>query len=392
MKKSCAVLLCAAVLLLCGCWDQREMSEIGIVAGVAIDQDAVSGKSIITIQVVLPGNLQKDTAKDRKPYKNISGEGATLFDAERNLSGKYARIPFFHHNQIIIISEAAARNGVKPILDLFSRDMESDDSVMFAIAKGTTAREVLTYDSGTEKIPAIALRKFYKVFFRNPGSSCNTILEFNQSMHAVGINPVAGVFSFQNDIPPAESSGDTQDNELQFCGSAVFADDKLLGFLDKGETTAYHFLKGDIVSAALDVPGLQNKTERITIQILHGYSRMDVSRSGTQIACNIALTVYANIGELNDNTDVTSADNIEKLEEELNQAIRTSAESVIAKTQADFRSDIFGIGQTLYRTHPADWKAVAAGWDTFYPNVRCSVTVKSTLIRSGMTNNRNAGK
>lgn len=195
MKKLCMLVLCFSLILLTGCWDEKEMNEIGIVTGIAIDKNLQNSHYVITLQVILPANMQKKEGSKEKPYKNISGEGNTIFDAQRDLSKKYERIPFYSHNRLIIVDENVAKDGLSNVRDLFVRDIESRDNVMLAISKDAKASDILNYDNKTEKIPSISLGKFDNILFRNPGSVYKTVLDFNQNSYSCGIDPVLGVFN-----------------------------------------------------------------------------------------------------------------------------------------------------------------------------------------------------
>ena len=57
--------------------------------------------------------------------------------------------------------------------------------------------------------------------------------------------------------------------------------------------------------------------------------------------------------------------------------------------QMEYNSDIFGLGQSFYKNYPKQWGKIKNDWPTIFPKVRCTVTVKSTLVRSGTTDKRN---
>ncbi|ADU28078.1 Ger(x)C family spore germination protein [Ethanoligenens harbinense] len=396
MKKLCAMLLCFSMMFLtgCACWDEKEMNEIGIVTGIAIDKDAQTNHYQITLQVILPGNMQKNQENNKKPYKDISSEGDTFFSAQRKLSQKYERSPFYSHNGLIIVDEAVAREGMNNILDFFTRDIESRDNMLLAVAKDTKARDVLDYDNKTERIPSIALSKFDNVSFRNPGSVYKTLLDFNQSCYAYGMDPLLGIFSLTPEMNSLQTqtgtqSADGQQTDINYAGSAVFAFDKFQGFLSEDETTAYNFAAGKIKSAVVNVNGLQDQNSLITTQVLCEHSHIEPHFNGSEISFDINISDVSNIDEVHDDTDVTDIDVIAKLEEEHNEKVKALVEELLNKTQTEYKSDILGLGQSFYKKYPRQWEKIKNNWPEIYPTVRCNVIVKSTLVRTGMTNNKN---
>lgn len=389
MKKICTLLLCFSLIFLTGCWDEKEMNEIGIVTGVAIDKNLQNSQYVITLQVILPANMGKKEGGKEKPYKNISGEGNTIFAAQRNLSKKYERIPFYPHNRLIIVDENVAKEGLTNVLDFFTRDIESRDNVMLAVSKNVRASELLNYENKTEKIPSISLSKFNNVLYRNPGSVYKTVLDYNQRSHSYGIDPVLGVFTLLPSTNISQMDSDTQKTEINYTGSAVFVYDKLQGFLNGDETEAYNFAVGKIKSAAIDINGLQNKDQLITTQVLSEQSRIVPHLDGSQISFDIAISDVVNIGEVHDNTDVTELTVINKLEKEHDEKVEANVKALIQKLQVNYKSDICGLGQSFYKKYPKQWEKIKNDWSKIFPNVRCNVTVKSTLTRSGTTDKKN---
>lgn len=389
MKKLCALLLCFLPIFITGCWDEKEMNEIGIVTGVAIDKDLKNGQYIITLQVVLPENMQKKEGSKEKPYKNISSYGNTIVNAQRNLSKKYERIPFFSHNRLIIVDENVAKEGLSNVLDIFTRDIEARDDVLLAVSKGTEARNVLDYDNKTEKIPSISLAKFDNVLFRNAGSVYKTVLNFNQSSYSYGINPVLGVFSLKPIANETSAENDSQKSDINYSGSAVFVYDKLYDYLNDDETEAYNFAVGNIKSAEISINGLQNKNELIATQVLSEKSRIYPHFDGSQISFDIDISTVANLSEVHDNTDITELTDINMLENEHSEKIKAKVEALIKKMQTEYKSDILGLGQSFYKEYPKQWEKIKNDWRKIFPTVHCNVTVKSKLVRSGMTDKRN---
>lgn len=376
-------------MFLTGCWDEKEMNEIGIVTGVAIDKNPQNDQYIITLQMILPANMQKKEGSKEKPYKNISGEGNTIFNAQRELSKKYERIPFYLHNRLIIVDENVAKEGLATIIDFFTRDIESRDNVMLAVSKNVKASELLNYDNKTEKFPSLSLAKFSNVLYQNPGSVYKTLIDFNQSINSDGIEPVLGIFSLLPSANASQADSDTQKTEINYSGSAVFAYDKLQGFLTEDETEAYNFAVGKIKSAGISISGLQNKNQLITTQVLNEKSRIEPHWDGSQISFDINISDTANIDEIHDNTDITELSIINKLEEEHAEKVKAEVEELVRKMQTDYKTDIFGLGQSFYKKYPKQWEKIKNDWPGIFSKVHCNVTVKTTLVRTGMTDKRN---
>ena len=64
--------------------------------------------------------------------------------------------------------------------------------------------------------------------------------------------------------------------------------------------------------------------------------------------------------------------------EEMKKLIRMCFE----KTQ-ELNTDIYGIGASVHRQYPKQWKTMENKWDQIYPKIRLSVDMETTLIGTG---------
>src|SRR4051812_32078859 len=91
-------------IMLSGCWNYREIDNMSIAAGVAIDKSE-NNKYLMTVEIVeIKGGMESKTV-----VHTISMTGDTLFDTIRNtisLSGK--RI-YWSHTKVLILSQDIAR-------------------------------------------------------------------------------------------------------------------------------------------------------------------------------------------------------------------------------------------------------------------------------------------
>ncbi|MGF7186370.1 Ger(x)C family germination protein [Desulfitispora alkaliphila] len=127
-KKHIILVLLITLIFITGCWNRVELSERALVMGTGIDKGE-EGTVKVTIQVLQP-------IKKGVPAAGIGGDGSenavwvvtstgeTLFDAARNFVKQSGRTLFWQYNEIIVIGEEAAREGILPLLDFFVRDHE----------------------------------------------------------------------------------------------------------------------------------------------------------------------------------------------------------------------------------------------------------------------------
>lgn len=70
------------VFLSTGCWNYREVEQLGLAAGVAIDKDDDNNSYIVTAELI---NTEPSNGSTKVSSQLFSSRGKTIFDAVRNL-------------------------------------------------------------------------------------------------------------------------------------------------------------------------------------------------------------------------------------------------------------------------------------------------------------------
>ncbi len=91
-------LILSQCVLLTGCWDNKELNQLAIIVGAAIDKEK-NNKIKLTVQVFIPqsqsGGQQSSSGKAQVEIK--SAVGTNLADAASNLQREYSRKLFWGH-------------------------------------------------------------------------------------------------------------------------------------------------------------------------------------------------------------------------------------------------------------------------------------------------------
>ncbi|MGZ4160659.1 MAG: Ger(x)C family spore germination protein, partial [Neobacillus sp.] len=141
-KKGILVIHCLLILLLTGCWSREEINDIAIVTTTAIDKMS-DGKFRVSLQVAIPKLLGAvgagGSSSDKEPTVVISDTGENVMDTYRKIQEKFPRRLFFSHSRNLIIGEKAAREGVFPVMDFFSRVRDARLRGFILFSKGEAA-------------------------------------------------------------------------------------------------------------------------------------------------------------------------------------------------------------------------------------------------------------
>ncbi|WP_446692492.1 Ger(x)C family spore germination protein, partial [Ruminiclostridium cellobioparum] len=131
-----------------GCWDYREINQMSIVSGAAVDKTP-DGKYKLSIEII---DLKSGGKEAHVHSKKLECYGESLFDAIRNSIKISSQMLYWGHTEIIIISKDVAKEGILPIIDLFSRDAEPRLSIDILISNEDTAEKILDSQSISTEI------------------------------------------------------------------------------------------------------------------------------------------------------------------------------------------------------------------------------------------------
>ncbi|WP_245552849.1 Ger(x)C family spore germination protein [Brevibacillus massiliensis] len=169
MKLLQILLVCHTVLLLTGCWDRKEVNDLAIVTAAGVDKKA--GKTIeLSVQVFIPkaagtgpGGLGEGGGGGTAPQTLVrSAVGVTIAEAMAKLQEEFPRKIFWGHNDVFIIDEKLAKEGIRPHIDFLLRHPQTRERAFVFISRDT-AREILSLNPPLERNIADVLRELAKL-------------------------------------------------------------------------------------------------------------------------------------------------------------------------------------------------------------------------------------
>jgi len=379
-----AVILCT--LLLTGCWDRRELNDIGIVVAMGLDKDNMTGDIIVTFQMVRPGALKKDGGgESTSPVEIITTQGSTVAEAVNNISKQFDRVAFFAHVKVLVISEQLAKEGLLPILDFFIRNSTMRNLVWLIIAKDGNAKELLTINHGIENVQATYLDNIIKNKGENSEVSTSDLLTYLKGITSES-NPISGVMKVvEHPTMPTKEKKDVTTQGIELSGTAVFKKDKLVGYLDNIETRGLNWVTGKVKTTIINIPSPNEKDKLIAIAITKASSKITPEMRDGKITFIIDVKVEGDIAEQQDNGNYFKyLDSFATLEQIQKDMIEKEIKTTIDIVQTKLDSDILGFGSTYSKKYPQEWKDIKDDWDTIFPTVSYEVKVDARLRNLGL--------
>lgn len=369
------------IALLTGCWDSRELTDIGFVVAMAIDKGET--KNIrVTVQIVNPINVsstQGGGSPAPLPPTTYSAEGNNVFDATRVLSRKLSRQLHYGHAVVLLVGEElATTQGIKKLFDGIERDSEFRPSATMVIARGTTGEEIIKQRTSLDNSPAIKIKKMVAETEKAFGENIDEkIYQVIQAIVSSGKEPT---------ITGIQLDSTNKEDKLMANGIATFKDGKLMRWLDGNESRGFLWVLGRVNSTLLTMDW-NDQPHTIGIENIRTKSSFHSSfdKSGKPII-EVKIGADANIGEVDVPIDITNPRLFLQIERLYMQAVHDEAVATIKLMQQQ-KSDIFGFGEVVHRDHPKQWRTLKRDWnDVTFPTIEVKVKVEAYLRNTGLRN------
>ena len=396
--------MCIAAAIVCavtcgGCWDKRELSDLAVVMGIAIDAGSGDNGETVTISAQI-ANAEKsggspEEGSGGKSYNNFTRSGGSAFEVLRGMTHLSSRQLYNSHNQIVVFgSELAEKQGVSDVIDFFMRDNEIRYSMLIAVADGKAA-ELFDASPEYEQVPARELAELILVQSKNSGSAVCTLLDFMSCGVSVGkaalvplvktVKPSSEQQQGQQESGGQQGSGEQQksgeqqgsggqsgEKRLEVSGSAVFDGVKMVGKLNTEETRGALWVRQGVKAGILPV-----ETDGVTanIELFGSRCKFDVKLDKEKKAsADISCAVHTNLGEIKGYVGEINGELVARLKEVCKKKIESEIRHTYDKSK-DIECDVFGFGDNLYRYSFSDWLSVKDDWIAVYKDMTLNIKV-----------------
>ena len=385
MKRIMLVLLAIAVCApLSGCWSSHEVNSLAISVCVGIDKGPMG--FLISEQVINPRSIASMKATNESPVTVYSTEGENLQETIARMSTISSRKIYSSHLRMVIISEDVAKSGLEDIVDYMVRYHEYRTDFFFAVARGATAREILSLLTPIEAIPGIALFERLKMSHEEwaPAKGVK-IIELANDIAVEGINPVITGVEIIGDQEKTTSTGVLTKtggyDKLSFSNLAAFKKDKLVGWLNEMESKGYNYITNNVVRTS----GFSGNEEgvELTYDVLKATSKIKASVKDNQPKIDVSVKIKYNIIGVKGNLDVSKLENVEKINKLAAEKLENMCNMTVEKAKKDLKSDIFGFGERIHAVDSKYWKTVKENWNDVFVNMPVNVKVTADVIGTG---------
>lgn len=357
--------------LLSGCWDRKELNQLAIITGLGVDWEAERRKVKISAEVIIPSKMQNTQGNGGSGSDNAvllaKGEGDTMFQAIRRTTFTTTRRLNLTHNKVILFSEALAREGLYPILDLLIRDPEprptqwvlitedKPDAILEVKPKlerttATMINNLMLNANATSEVYPVNLQRFMKMLVHKTTGAA---------------------------LPMIKIIGKEDEKKLQISGLAVFKHDRMVGKLNPDETRGLLWVINEVQSGIVVVD--LSEDQQLGMEIIKASAAIKPRLVGGLPEADLQIKVLCNLGEQLTESETLSLASLEKkLEETVSREIRTT----LARARS-FKTDIFRLGEQFELKYPKVWKKMKTDWERHFMAVKINIIVNADVRFTG---------
>jgi spore germination protein KC len=390
-RGSLFILFINVCLLLTGCWNSRELTDMSIVVGMGIDHVPESGEYRLSLQIVNSGSLpsgSKGGSTGALPVTVFSEQDKSLFGALRKMSRKVPRRLFFGHIQLVVIGEPVARKGINDLFDFFERSHEVRMNSTVLISRGTSAEDLIRIVTPLEKTPSVGIAKRTRISSEVWAENLDmNITDIINDLVSPGEPAISGVQVGGG--KPTDSMKNLQTSEppnfISVTGVGLFKKGKLIGWLDSKLARGVLWIRNQMKGTIVNLPCADLKKKQVIVVVRSQTTVKTQIEQGIP-TFDIHIKEEGNVGETQCVMNLDTRESILQLQNKWADETRKEVLATIKELQRR-QIDALEFGATLQQLHPKKWKPLEKDWPRIFSKSDVHVHVEAYLRRTGMRGN-----
>lgn len=386
MKRAAGLLAAIAVLLTqASCLGSRQINELALVTAVGLDLGNKPGTIRVSAQIIRPADARGQTGAPSggtgEPIYSISSEGASIFDAIRNLGRISSRRVYWAHNFLIVMHEDYARKGIEDMVDFFTRNHELRMNTWVAVTPDRPD-EVVSTITGLEVVPGEAVDRLFQnnhVVGRAPASN---MMNLEEAFLSSSTEPVLARLKL---MPRGISNKKPEEHgslkQVELGGAAVFRGDKMVGWLNVKEARGLLFFL-ERLGSGIEVVKCPNADATMSIEFKRAHLKVTPTYANKEPRFLVRLSTEGDIVE--NGCGINLDDGVRKeAQEKLALKLKSDVVNVIDKAQKDYKTDFLKFGDVFRNKYPEEWRVVKRDWNRTFAKAQIDVEIKA-VIKSGV--------
>lgn len=344
-----------------------QLENLGLVFGTGLDKVDGDHEIHLTAQVIEMPEENKNMEKKsgQSSCITIQSTGETVFEAIRNATDKCFRPLYFSHSKLILISSELAKEGVQDYLDIFFRNTQPRPNTWIVICEDKASKVL-------DEVPGLFIDQLIKTKKERATISVQNMHDFMSRIVSKTTAPITGMIRLKEE-------GERID--IDFMGTAVFEDDKLIGMLDKKETRGLLWVLDEIESNLVVVDSA-DEMGKIGVEILSLKSKIKPKMKNNEFSIEVEITTTGRIAELVGKEDITEVKTFKALQDRMAETIEEEILLCLKKSKS-LKADTFGFGDEINKKYHKEFKKVEGEWKEIFANLEVDIKVNAKILGIG---------
>ncbi len=376
MKK---IILIICTLFLCsGCWNYKELSELGIITAMGISKE--DDKYHLDIQLINIIDTEKSSLEE-SPITVISAEGKTIFEAARSMNKQTSKILFLADVDYVFLDKSIITDEADEIMDFLIRDTRLSLNFLIVTSENSTSKDIL---SSISHFDTNSAKNVYDLInnseTRFGGIKALHIRDFITSKLSKGkevIYPnieVTNKESSNNDsLKESISDGFVKVKDMVF-----YNKNKEIIHLNDEVTKGYNFLNNNIKNATISIPC---DGGNFSIETLESKIKMKDKLKDNKLLINgkigAEIVYYGCKENLDDTKELKKISNLaeKEVEKYINEALKLAKEN---------EYDFLNIGNYIYKNNKKYFDFDKKNWnESGLKKINFDYTIDVSLYKQG---------
>ena len=343
MKK--VILLIFLTFICTGCYNYKELNELGIVSAMGISKDG----DLYNLDIQLVNVLDSEkSGLNKSPITVISGQGETIFEAARSMNRKTSKVFFLADVDYVFLDQSVLNDGLDEIMDFLIRDTRLSLNFLVVTSTENKSLDIL---SSISHFDTNSANNLYDAVMnseiRYGGINSLHVRELINNYYAKGKYTIFPNVYIKDTSKSSENDSleDSKSESYVEVKNMVFFKDKEAIELTDEETKGVNFLRNKIKNATL------------TIECDGGYFTIETLESKMKLKSKLnidQLNVKGNVGAeivyygCKDNLD--NADVLKSISKKAEKEVESYITKAFNKSKK-YNYDFLGLGNYIYKNN-----------------------------------------
>lgn len=368
-------------LFLSGCYNYRELNDLGITTAISIDYE---DEYKVEAEFVNPIKAEDSSSSSESAFVSFSSSAPSIEEALKKILLDSPQELYGSHLQILVLSKDVIETHLDEVLDFFMRDPQFRSEFKVIIADNDRSMQGIKVQTILDNLSSSNILKSLELEERQLGITKAYTLNDIASMY---LNPNIEItmpsITLTGDLDTGEEKENTTltkpEVRVKISKTAVFKDNNLLGYLTDEESKTLSIIKGDIKNTILNIP-IDDLYVVFEPNRLNTKTEVDIKNN----TINVLIKGYARVSEVSSDINIEDKKEVEDLTNILNNYIEDMVKDNFINIRDKYNSDIFGIKDLYYKKDPSSIKDIS-WYDEIFHNINIKVESNIKLYEKGNT-------